>query len=946
MKASPGQADKLPPFRLLRTKLFVPRAHPDIVDRPWLDQRMEEGLQRNAIILSAPAGFGKTTLLSCWVKSTGRPTAWFSIDEGDNDPTRFWSYFITSLQTLEPGLGDNALALLQAPQPPPLESMLTELLNDAAAIHKEMIVVLDDYHLIQSSSIHTGITFLLDNLPPQMHLVIAGRSEPPLPIASLRGRRELIELHPGDLRFTTEETGVFVNEVMRLGLSPSQITALEEMTEGWAAGLQLAAMALEAIRKDPDRKALTHEEEFKLFQSMFSGSHRYVFDYLAQEVVDRQPEHVRSFLLQTAILDRLSSPLCDALLSSVKYSGPSSQSILEYLEISNLFILPLDSQRHWYRYHHLFASFLGTLLELEYSQETIRELHCKASQWHAQSGYTHEAVVHALSSQDYPQAIALLKSIAQDMFTTSHLVTLKNWLAALPDEMLAQDAELCLVCAWARLATGEMEGIEKPLQDVERVLGARADGSESSQALPSPLRLALGEICSIRSSYAFIQSDLDRVLEQCRLARAYVETVDVADLLEERNSTLGVAAYNQAVVQEISGLTIEASQAFEEAIQLNQNNPHLLPLAIGHLAGIQVLQGKLYQAEATYQKAMQVMGTQGVPSPLSALVHTGLGNLLCERNHLDKAYQQLRAGLELGRQWNQWESLIPGYLGLARLHAAQADWEAAFQMLEEVQNLAGLHSAPWADHPIRSYRALLAIRSGDLAAAAAWAKNTSIQKGQEIHYAFEPDALILARIYLAQNRLAEASDLAADIVWSAETGGRYGRVIEACLLQALALYLQGNLALAGPVLNRSLNLAAPEKYQRIFLDEGARLGELLFDLKHTGLISRPDQRGDIVAYIDDLVEQFACLYPTSLAGKIKTGQSPGWNEMVEAFDEPLSERELEVMRLIASGLTNQEIAEELFISLNTVKSHVKNIYKRMGVSKRTHAIARWQELGW
>jgi LuxR family transcriptional regulator, maltose regulon positive regulatory protein len=946
MNASPGHADNLIPFRLLRTKLFVPRSHPEVVDRPWLDRRLEEGLQRKVIVLSAPAGFGKTTLLSCWVRSTGRLVAWFSIDEGDNDPTRFWSYFITSLQTLRPTLGEVALGMLNAPQPPPIEMVLTELLNEAAALSDEIILVLDDYHLVQTCTIHEGITFLIENLPPHMHLIIAGRSEPPLPIASLRGKRELIELQPRDMRFTSEEAGILLNQIMRLELSSNQVAVLEEITEGWAAGLQLAAMALEASRKDPARDDLTSEEEFNQFQSVFSGSHRYIFDYLAQEVVDRQPEHVRSFLLQTAILERLSSSLCDAITSPGRSGAPGNQAILEHLESSNLFIVPLDSQRQWYRYHHLFSSFLRTLLEQEYSQEAIQDLHRKASRWHAQYGYTQEAIVHALSGQDFHQAAAFIKSNAQEMFATSHLVTLKKWLTALPAEILAQDAELSMVCAWARLATGEIEGIDIHLQNVEQSLGALADGSESSMARPAQTRGTLGEICSIRSSYAFIQNDLGKVLEQSRLARAYVEIDELGEIADKRMSVLGVAAYNRAVAQEISGHTVEACRAFEEAIQLNQFNPHLLPMAIGHLAGIQVLQGKLFKAEATYQEAMQITESQRFPSPLSAMVQTGLGNLLCERNHLDKALHHLKSGIEMGRRWTQWESLLPGYLGLARLYAAQEEWDAAFQILDDVQKLTSTVYTPWGDIPIRSYKALLAARIGDLEAATAWTASSSIQLAQEINYFLEPEALILARIYLAKNRLAEAGELAANIIWSAETGGRYGRVIEACLLQALALYLQGSLPLAAPVFNRALNLAAPEKYQRIFLDEGLRMGELLSEVKKAGLITRPEQRGEILAYMDGLVGQFAATHPASPAFKSQAPLGPDWNRMAEAFEEPLSEREVEVMQLIASGLTNQEIAEELFISLNTVKTHVKNIYKRMGVTKRTQAIARWRDLGW
>jgi LuxR family transcriptional regulator, maltose regulon positive regulatory protein len=939
MSEFPVQSESSAPFRLLRTKLFVPRSHPEIVERPWLDQRLDEGTNAKVTILCAPAGFGKTTLLSRWIKLSQRPVAWFSIDEGDNDPTRFWSYFISALQSFQPEIGKNALAMLWAPKPPPVEMVLTELLNEASVLEIDFLVVLDDYHIIENGSIHAGITFILENLPSQMHLIIAGRSEPPLPIPLLRGQRELIELHQDDLRFNSQETEFFFNQIMNLGLSSKQITALEEMTEGWAAGLQLAGMVLEAIHKEPGNLGAISDDGFSNFQSIFSGSHRYVFDYLAQEVVDQQPKHVRSFLLHTSIVNRLCSSLCDDLYPPEE---DTNQAILEYLETANLFILPLDSQRQWYRYHHLFASFLRTLLEHEYSNKWIAGLHRKASHWYSQNGYTNEAVVHALEALDYPYAVALLKSITEDMFNTSQLTTLKNWLAMIPASILAQDAKLSLTYAWARLATGEVEYIEKHLKDVEQVLGATADGTESSLSLSPDLRSILGEICSIRASLAFNRSDLTAVLDYCRLARRYIQKEIQSGVIEEQASILGVVAFNQAVAEEYTGLTIEARRAFEEAIRLNQDNPHLLPLATGHLAGIQVLQGKLRQAEETYQNALLITKSQKFPTPLSAMVLTGLGNLLCEWNRLDQALEHLREGIHLGRQWNQWESLIPGYLGLARLHWAQGDCELALQVLEEVNALAKQLQVIWVDQPVHSYQALIAARSGDLETASAWAKSLALAQYQEINFSLEADALILTRIYLAQNRLAEAADLAANIIWSAETGARFGRVIEGCLLQALALYLQGGLSNAAPVLNRALNLAAPENYQRIFLDEGPAMGDLLYQVKEGGLITRPDQKGELLKYLDHLIDQFREAVASSASSAHLRPVRSGMNK---AYIEPLSERETEVMRLILAGLTNQEIAEELFISLNTVKSHIKNIYKRLGVSKRAKAIARWRELG-
>jgi LuxR family transcriptional regulator, maltose regulon positive regulatory protein len=942
MNASPEETDIAAPVRILHTKLFIPRTHPDIVHRTWLDQKLEDGLKSQLMILSAPAGSGKTTLLSRWVTRIGRPVAWLSLDERDNDFTRFWSYLIAALQTLQVETGRRALQMLQTPQPPPTEALLTELLNDLSTLEDDFVLVLDDYHSIENSSIHDGLCYVLENMPPHMHLTIAGRSRPPLPLPLLRGRRHLFELQSADLRFTQEETATFLNRVMKLGLSAEHIVAIHEMTEGWAAGIQLAAMALEAIRKEASPTRPGQPDELKAFLSAFSGSHHFVFDYLAQEVVDHQPEQVRTFLLHTAILDRLCGPLCSALNPDGEQDETSSQAILEQLEAANLFIVPLDPHRLWYRYHHLFASFLRARLKKAYPPQKIAELHHLACSWLEANGYLHEAIPHALASQDFEHAVTLINRVTEEMFKTSQLTTLKTWLAGIPQDLISQSIDLSMRCAWSKLATGEMEKVEPHLSDVERLLGVKADGSEVSMALPFEQRAILAEISSIRATLHFNQLNLPAVLDLCRQGRAYIAGLEKGQASERRTDVLGVLAFNQAIASEFSGDTLAAEEAFKEANRLNRHNPHLLSMGSGHLAGIHILKGQLHKAETFYLEAMRSAQSGGIPSPLSAIASTGLGNLLCEWNRLDQALDHLQRGIELGRQWNQWESLLSGYSGLARLHWAQGEHEVAFAKLDELMKRSQELDVLWMTPLVQAYHALLSARSGDLHSATAWAESCPVSHSPAIHFMLEPDALTLARIQIIQNRLPEAADLAAGTAASAQAGGRLGRWTEAILLNGLALYLQGKMPQALPLLEKALQRALAEDYRRIFLDEGPPMADFLHQAQITGPDSSLRWDSGLNQFIDELLSLFERPADQDRPSPELTRSRP---EPLDYTDESLSEREQEVMKLIATGLTNQEISDQLFISLNTVKTHVKNIYQRLEVTNRAQAIARARQLG-
>jgi LuxR family maltose regulon positive regulatory protein len=947
MKALAEGTDSGSPVRILQTKLFIPRTHPDVVQRIWLDNKLEEGLKSQLVTLSAPAGSGKTTLLSRWVSRVSWPVAWLSLDERDNEFTRFWSYFIAALQTIRAEAGQTAFQMLRTPQPPPTEALLTEVLNDISHQPDDFLLVLDDYHCIEDSSIHEGICFLLENMPPQMHLVIAGRSQPPLPLPLLRGRRSLFELQAADLRFTKEETATFLNQVMKLGLSTDHLHAIEEMTEGWAAGIQLAAKALEAIRKDGVGSRTDQPDELQAFLAAFSGNHHYVFDYLAQEVVDHQAEQIQIFLLYTAILDRLCGPLCEALLDQRAADGISSQAILEQLEAVNLFIVPLDPHRRWYRYHHLFGSFLQARLQREYPAEKIAELHRRACHWLETNGTLHEAIPHALAARDFDLSVTLIRRVTEEMFMTSQLTTLKAWLKDLPQEIISRDLKLSMDCAWTKLATAEMEQIEPHLSDVEKLLGSKADGSQSSLALPFEKRAILAEISAIRATLSFNQLNLPAVLDLCRQGRAYITTDWQGEFSAKRADVMGVLAFNQAIASEFSGDTLAAEDAFKESNKLNQHNPHLLSMGTGHLAGIQILKGQLHRAETFFLQALRSSQSRGTPSPLSAIASTGLGNLLCEWNRLDQALPHLQRGIELGRQWNQWESLLAGYSGLARLHWALGEQEAAFAKLDELRNRAQELDVLWMTPPIQAYHALLSARRGDLQTAAAWAESSPVSQGSTIHFMLEPDALTLMRIYILQDRFAQAAALAAETATSAQAGGRLGRWTEAVLLQGLALHLQGEIDQALPHLEKALQRALAEDYRRIFLDEGPRMADFLRQAQKVGPDSSPGWDDGLNQFIDELLFLFETSPAQEPARSARAVEPESVSSRPEPRDhayEPLSERELEVMKLIAIGLTNQEISEQLFISLNTVKTHVKNIYQRLEVSNRAQAIARARQL--
>jgi LuxR family maltose regulon positive regulatory protein len=899
---------------LLKTKLYVPRAHPNLVPRPRLGERLTEGMTRKLTLISAPAGFGKTTLLSEWRMihlDSEYPLVWVSLEEADNDPLRFLSYLVAALQGIEADTGEAALALLRSPQPALPESILSTLINEIAAVSYDFILVLDDYHAIDAQPVHGAITFLLEHMPPQMHLAIASRTDPPLPLARLRAQGQVTEIRAADLRFSPEEAAALLNDVMDLGLPTEEIVALAASTEGWIAGLQLAALSMQ------------ERSDVSGFIDAFKGSHRYILDYLTEEVVERQPAQVQAFLLETSILDRLTAKLCNEVAGR-----DDGQSMLERLEHANLFTIPLDDERLWYRYHHLFADMLRHRLR-QSQRKRVAELHRRAAGWYERQGLVDDAIRHALAAGDDEWAARLVEQNTEAVVMRGEGATLLRWLETLPEELVRSRPRLSVAYAIAALFGGRLEAVEPLLRDAEHALGV---SPEVSRASPSEkgaggwLADIPGCIAIIRGDLARMRGDVPRAIElSCRA---------LACLPEDSPYLQSKAAWNLGIAYWMNGDLTGAERAFAKLVTDNRatSNAYLPLLASYSLGQLRTAQGRLREAAEAYQRALQLGSGEGKPPlPVAGWAYLGMSELLYEWNDLDAAMCHITEGLELGKRVGTAGPLATGYTVLARVRQARGDASGALEAIEKARQVAPDPDAHHLFNPLAPHWVRVWLAQGDVRAAARWARERGLGVNDELSFLREVEHIVLARVLIAQNKPDQALPLLGRLLSAAKAGERIGRVIDILVLQVLARLAEGDTARAVSTLARALPLAEPEGYVRIFVGEGASMAALLRSNTASGGTS-PGYAGELLA---------AFRPPTGGPVPRIEATPPG---VAQLLPEPLSGRELEVLRLIASGLSNREIAQELFVTPGTVKRHTHNIYGKLEVRSRTQAVARARDL--
>ncbi|XEC95960.1 LuxR C-terminal-related transcriptional regulator [Paenibacillus tarimensis] len=846
-------------------------------------ERLNEGLHRKLTLVSASAGFGKTTLICEWLSGCERPGAWLSLDEGDSDPVRFMTCLVAALQTIAGHVGAGVLSMLQSPQRPPAQSILTFLLNDIASIRDAFILVLDDYHAIDAAPVDEALSFLIEHMPPHIHLVIATREDPQLPLARLRARDQLTELRIADLRFTRSEAASFLSRSMGLQLSDDEVGVLEMRTEGWIAGLQLAAISLQG---HPDAAGFIHT---------FNGSHRYVLDYLMEEVLKQQPDQVKSFLLTTSIMDRLCGPLCDAVTLD---SSAAGQETLEYLERTNLFIIPLDDKRRWFRYHHLFADLLR---QRQQQQNHIAELHIRASEWFEQHDLELEAFRHACAAGDVERAARLMKGKGMPLHFRGEAATVLSWLHSLPVAVLDARPSLWVAFASALLFVGQVVGVEDKLRAAETAI--REDDSDDLT------RDLIGHIALIRAMIAVTQHQVDTIIAQSSRALEFLSPSNLP-VRTAASWTLGYA-------YQLQGDRAAARQAYTEAVEISESIGHeiIIILATLGLGCIEEADNQLHLAAATFRNALQLAGDP--PIPVFCEAHLGLARIYYEWNDLEQANRHAEQGAILAKQIKETDRFVHSEVFLARLLLARGDAAGASERSLRALHLSRLHRYENRIPEAAAIQVQALLKRGELPQALELAQSFELPLSQ-------------ARVLLAQGDPAAAlavleqrQRLAVSKRWADEQ-------LKVMVLQALAQYANGAKEKALQLLGKALHLAEPGGFIRIFVDEGRPMQALLMEAASRRC--RPDYTAKLLSAItaDSDKRDAPALIPMPPA---------------QPLIEPLSERELRILQLIAQGLSNQEISETLFLALSTVKGYNQQIFGKLQVKRRTEAVAKARELG-
>lgn len=884
---------------IVDAKLYIPPARSKAVARPRLLERLNEGLQGKLTILSAAAGYGKTTLASEWLSVCGRRAAWLSLDAGDNDPARFLTYLFAACRSIGVNTGERVYALLQSPQPPPIESLLTALLNEISAESEPSVLILDDYHVIDAGPVNQAVVFLIEHLPPQMHLIIATREDPVLPLPRLRVRHQLTELRAADLRFNASEAAEFLGGVMGLALSAEDVRLLESRTEGWVAGLQLAALSMQG-RNDTTG-----------FIQSFTGSHKFVVDYLIEEVLQQQSASIQAFLQFTSVLGRMCGPLCDAVLGEDPEGSPlaSGQLTLEYLEHANLFLIPLDNERRWYRYHHLFADLLrerlsqGICPSKGEAERTVSALHIRASRWYEDNGFELEAFHHAAAAGDTERAARLIEGEGMPLLFRGAVTPVLNWLQAMPGEELDAIPSLWVMYASALLMTGRLSSVEQKLQAAEQALHGAVQDEKT--------RDLIGHIASIRATLAVSKHQADPIIAESRRALEYLHP----DNLPVR----AAAAWTLGYAYQLQGERGLAGAAYNDALSVSKRIGHIMITMMATLGqgNIQEAENQLPAAAGSYLQVLEWAGDPPLPAACEA--HLGLARIYYEWNKWDTAMLHAQQSILLAEQFEDSDRGVAGKVLLARLKLARGEVSEAAAILKQADHVARQRHY-WTQIPhIAAVQVPVMLHQGNLEAAAILAEKHGLPLSQ-------------AKVNLAREDTSAVLAVLEPVLKQAAANGREDERLKGMILYAAALYRCGDQSGAAHTLAEAMRIAEPGGFIRIFADEGPEVERLL--------------RGAAVCeemqdYRRKLLAAFAAEKPPSIPMRSSGHQV----RSDQPLFEKLSGRELEVLQLIAQGLSNREIGDRLFLALSTVKGYNRNIFDKLQVSRRTEAIARARTLG-
>lgn len=891
---------------LLQTKLFIPPIRTDRVSRTHLLEKLTTSQDKPLILVSAPAGYGKTTLASSWLQSVKTASSWLSLDEADNDPIIFLQDLTAALRIMLPSFSIDLSSALHGLQPEVFQPLMNLLINTLSQSEIAFTLVLDDVHAVHSQPVLDILTYLVEHLPPGMHLMLLTRTDPPLPLARLRARNQLVELRAEQLRFTCEEVSSFLNGIMGLHLSMDEVAAMEKRTEGWVAGLHLAALSMQG------------RQDASSFVSAFTGSHLYIVDYLTDEVLQRQTEEVRSFLLRTSILNRMCGPLCEAVCPSPLQIPGSGQAMLETIEGLNLFLIPLDDQRHWYRYHHLFADML--IRRLERADPTlVPDLHRQASLWYEQNGILLEAIGHSLAAEDKQRAALLVADNGCNLLMRGEGFTLLKMIDAV-QSFAQMHPWLAALKAWALALTGHLDEVELALQRSESLIPANIE-------MTFEIKVMLGTIASIR---AHLSNELGESLSAAEHARKALELLPADN--DFSCSLRGVAVSILGEATRMNGDLTASRQAYLQARQIGQaaRNPYMELIANSSLADVMMEQGELHQAARIYSDCLRVaVPPDGQILPLAMSAYMGMGKIAYEWNRLEEAAQYFRAVIELSQQWSDFFMLARGYLLLARLERVRGNSLQAGEAFQAGERV--FHSQTFTD--LQSTWLYCMLGNGWLTegkpekAASIWKmlgiSSESMMSLAETRMQQEPVPFFLLRLLLAQGDYAGALAIIEHLLPVAKKVQQNRRLIELLILQALAFQGEKHPVQALNTVVRALSLAQPEGFTRMFLDFGEPLVKLLYQVKSH----------QMNGYASELLEAW--------------GKPAGEEHKLPAqtLIEALTQREIEVLNLIKDGASNQEIADRLVISLPTVKRHISNIYTKLGAKSRTQAVSLGRELG-